>query len=204
MTERADATPAFDAGKLLAFHDACLGLSGWPAQPLDAPAGEIWPPVEVNHASNARLWHEEDLARRRLVGDDAIAANKRAIDRLNQVRNDAVERCDEILMRWLSGAMAHAPRLNSETPAMMIDRLSILALKVRAMRAQSTRIDAGEEHRRLCGERLERLIEQRADLATCLDTLIADCLSGRARFKLYRQYKMYNDPAMNPSVYGEG
>jgi hypothetical protein len=205
MTERAEGGVSFETGRLLAFHDACLDLAAWPGEPgRPLPAGEIWAHVDLNHASNARLWAEEDLARRRTVGDAEIAANKRAIDRLNQARNDAVERCDEVFMGWLSSAMASGSRLHSETPGMMIDRLSILALKVRAMRAQATRTDAGEEHRRMCAERLERLVEQRGDLAGCLDALIADCLAGRARFKLYRQFKMYNDPALNPSLYGEG
>jgi hypothetical protein len=84
----------------------------------------------------------------------------------------------------------------------MIDRLSILALKVFHMRLQTERSDAGGDHLETSRARLARLAEQRADLAGCFDALIADCLAGRARFKVYRQFKMYNDPAFNPYLYG--
>jgi hypothetical protein len=204
-TTLGDPALPLDARQVVGFHDACIGFGGWPAEKAPArPPGALWPWIENNHASNALLWREEDLARRRKVDDAEIAANKRAIDRFNQQRNDAVERCDEILMKVLEDKMGSAPRLHSETPGMMIDRLSILSLKVSAMREQSSRTDVDEKHRKECGARLQRLLEQRADLATCLDALLADCGEGRARFKLYRQFKMYNDPALNPSVYGEG
>jgi hypothetical protein len=180
---------------VVAFHEACLDFGSWPAAAPARPSGPTWPWIESNHANNTRLWREEDLARRREVADAEIVANKRAIDGFNQQRNDAIERCDEVLMQALQATMAAAPRLHSETPAMMIDRLSILSLKVRAMREQSVRGDVEEAHRTRCRERLERLTEQRADLAACLDALVADCAAGRARFKLYRQFKMYNDPA---------
>jgi uncharacterized protein DUF4254 len=195
---------ALDARQIVAFHEECLDSGKWPKEEAPAhPPGALWPWIEANHANNALLWHEEDLARRRQVRDAEIAANKRAIDGFNQLRNDAIERCDDVLMQALEGAMADAPRLHSETPGMMIDRLSILSLKVRAMREQSVRGDAGEEHRARCRARLELLLEQREDLAKCLDALVADCRAGRARFKEYRQFKMYNDPALNPSLYGE-
>jgi hypothetical protein len=195
---------AFDARHVVAFHDACLDSGKWPEEEAPAhPGGDLWPWVEDNHAHNALLWREEDLARRREVPDAEIAANKRAIDRLNQLRNDAVERFDDALAARLGGAMQGAPRLHSETPGMMVDRLSILALKVRAMRAQSLRGDAGDAQRALCRERLVRLAEQRADLAACLDAFLEDCRAGRARFKLYRQFKMYNDPELNPRLQEE-
>ncbi|MGZ5078340.1 MAG: DUF4254 domain-containing protein [Usitatibacter sp.] len=194
----------FDAAQLVAFHDACLDSGKWPDEEAPAhPSGALWPWIGENHACNARLWREEDLARRREVPDAAIAVNKRRIDAFNQKRNDAIERCDEILSDGLDAHMRQAPRLHSETPGMMIDRLSILALKVRAMALQAARQDVDEAHRSQCGARLARLREQRADLAGCLDALIADCRAGRARFKVYRQFKMYNDPALNPSLYGK-
>ena len=84
----------------------------------------------------------------------------------------------------------------------MIDRLSILALKIFHMRIQTERRDANQEHLDTSRTRLNRLTEQRADLAGCFDVLLADCLAGRARFKIYRQFKMYNDPAFNPYLYG--
>jgi hypothetical protein len=92
-------------------------------------------------------------------------------------------------------------RQHSETAGMMIDRLSIMSLKTKAMREQVERTDVSDEHRESCRLKLERLHEQRADLAACLDALLADAAAGKAYFKIYRQFKMYNDPALNPYLY---
>jgi hypothetical protein len=172
--------------------------------------------VLVNHRNNSLLWAEEDLARRTTVSDADIAANKRAIDRYNQARNDATERVDEILLTALglvdpASARTDAPRsivppgsrLNSETAGSMIDRLSILALKLHAMTAQTLRRDVDAAHLEASQARLVRLHQQRADLASCLDALLADARAGRAYFKVYRQFKMYNDPAFNPALVAE-
>jgi hypothetical protein len=97
--------------------------------------------------------------------------------------------------------MPHAARLHSETPGMMVDRLSIQALRIRAMALEARREEAGADHVRRCGERLARLEEQRRDLAACLGALLAECAAGAARFKVYRAFKMYNDPALNPQIY---
>lgn len=190
-----------DPADIVRFHDACVADRAWAASgPARFGAG-VWQWIETNHRFNNLLWDEEDLARRRDVPDSAIAANKRAIDRYNQSRNDAVERIDETLLAALPPAPAHA-RLNSETAGAMIDRLSILALKVFHMRLQTERKDATPAHVAACREKLARLAEQRADLARCLGELLADCAAGRARFKVYRQFKMYNDPALNPHLRG--
>ena len=180
---------------LVRFHDARLAdkprsVSGT-AHFDEGP----WAWIEKNHRFNARLWDEEDLARRQGVPDAEIAANKRAIDRLNQGRNDSVERIDEILVARMGMLKKPDARLHSETPGMMIDRLSILSLKIRAMGSQLQRTDASDEHRAACATKLHRLKEQREDLARCLDELLADCARGTAWFKVYRQFKMYNDPA---------
>jgi hypothetical protein len=177
--------------------DRVLALQDGAATP--SPDTAPWADIAANHACNAGLWDEEDLARRTDVPDAQIVANKRAIDRFNQARNDAVERIDAALLALLPPPREGA-RLHSETAGMMIDRLSILALKVRAMRAQAARSDADDAHRDRCRERLERLQAQRADLAECLRALLADCAAGRACFRIYRQYKMYNDPALNPHL----
>jgi Protein of unknown function (DUF4254) len=152
------------------------------------------------HRANFELWHEEDKARVPEVPDAEIVRVKRAIDSLNQRRNDLVEKMDIWLIDRLDQNIA-AP-LHSETPGLMIDRLSILALKIYHTREESRRTSAAEEHRSKNAERLILLQEQREDLAGCLDTLWAEVLEGRRRFKLYRQMKMYNDPELNPAVYG--
>jgi hypothetical protein len=193
------------AADIVALHDAALAGAGWPSAAAPRHADGAWHWIEQNHRCNGLLWDEEDQARRLDVPDAAIAANKRAIDGHNQRRNDAVERIDELLLAsWAAVTPAPDARLHSETAGMMIDRLSILALKMRAMRAQTVRTDASAEHLAACRDRLARLTEQRNDLVRCLDALIADAARGAAYFKIYRQFKMYNDPALNPYLYGAG
>jgi hypothetical protein len=199
--------PLPGARAITAFHDSAFERPGWP-QPADPGrhGDPLWQALEDNHRFNSLLWNEEDQARRRDVPDSAIAANKRAIDGFNQARNDAVERLDDVLLERLSRlhpAQAAGGTLHSETAGAMCDRLSILALKIRAMRAQTLRTEAGAAHVAQCQARLARLLEQRADLAGCLDRLLADVAAGRACFKLYRQFKMYNDPTLNPYLYGQ-
>ncbi len=209
------ATP-LNARDVTALHDSLLATAGWPGSEPAARDESLWRWIQTNHRFNCRLWAEEDLARRTQVSDSAIAANKRAIDGFNQARNDATERVDELLLSALglvdpASARTDAPvstappgsRLNSETAGSMIDRLSILALKIHAMRAQTQRHDVDAAHRQSSRDRLARLEQQRADLATCLDALLADCAAGRAHFKVYRQFKMYNDPRFNPALVSE-
>jgi hypothetical protein len=197
---------AFDdvrSAAICAFHDADLGRdadSG--GTPTAAPAG-AWSWIEVNHRCNRLLWDQEDLARRRDVPDAAIAANKRAIDGYNQRRNDAIERLDEALLERVAAVVPDVDAWhNSETAGSMVDRLSILALKIFQMRAQATRADASVEHRAVCSGKLARLVLQRSDLGGCLDTLLDRAADGRAYWRVYRQFKMYNDAALNPYLYG--
>jgi hypothetical protein len=186
---------------LTRFHDESHALPGWPARGERHTDG-AWHWVETNHRYNSLLWAEEDLARRRDVGDAAIAANKRAIDGFNQKRNDAVEKIDEALLTRLA-AITPAPdaRLSSETAGSMMDRMSIMSLKIKAMREQTLRTDASAEHIETCKGKLAKLIEQRGDLANCLDRLLAEAAAGTMYYKIYRQFKMYNDPALNPQLY---
>jgi hypothetical protein len=182
------------ASAVMALHD------GAPA-PAQTP---LWEAIAQNHFHNSRLWEQEDLARRRHAPDSEIAGNKRAIDSHNQSRNDAIERIDDALLGALSGVQrAPHARLNSETAGGMMDRLSILSLKIRAMREQTERTDVTREHIEACKAKLARLTEQRADLAGCLDRLLEEAARGESYFKVYRQFKMYNDPALNPAVYNE-
>jgi len=189
--------------EILEFHDHWLAQPDWDAESPAAQAQGVWSHIEHNHRCNCRLWKEEDQARRRNVPDSAIAANKRNIDAVNQQRNDSIEKMDECLLAELAEVEPNAAvRLHSETAGSMIDRLSILALKVFHMRIQTGRADAAQAHIETSRTRLARLVEQRTDLAACFDALLGDCLAGRARFKVYRQFKMYNDPAFNPYLYG--
>ncbi len=204
------------AADITAMHDRLLARPGWPREEAPAMAGDVWHWLQANHRYNSLLWAEEDLARRTTVADAEIAANKRAIDGYNQARNDATERVDEGLLVAFDlvdadSARSDAPvsrvppgaRLNSETAGSMIDRLSIMALKIHAMREQTERGDVDEGHRAASRVRLERLQQQRQDLAQCLDALLADAAAGRAYFKVYRQFKMYNDPRFNPVLVRE-
>ncbi len=181
--------------RLVQFHDARLADKPRPVSGPSHHAEGVWHFIEKNHRFNARLWDEEDLARRRDAPDAEIAAAKRNIDRLNQGRNDSVERIDEALVARIGMLKKPGARLHSEPPGMMIDRLSILSLKIRAMGAQLAREDSGDGHRVACAAKLHRLKEQRDDLCRCLDELLADCARGVAWFKVYRQFKMYNDPS---------
>lgn len=184
---------------LVALHDRALrdADTSWPDEPA-------WGPIEANHRYNRMLWDEEDLARRRNVPDAEIAANKRLIDQYNQRRNDATEAIDEAILTALDEVTpAPGARLNSETAGAMIDRLSILALKIFHMHEQTLRDDVDRDHVAACEAKLARLNTQRADLAACLDMLLADAEAGRAYFKVYRQFKMYNDPALNPYLSGQ-
>ena len=211
--------PPLRAAEVIARHDAALARTDWPRSEAVLTEGAddaMWRWILTNHRFNSLLWAEEDLARRTTVGTDDIATNKRAIDGFNQARNDATERVDEWLLIALglvdeASARSDAPRskvpvgarLNSETAGAMVDRLSIMALKVHAMRRQTERDDVDELHRAASRARLARLLEQRDDLGACLDALLADAAAGRAYFKVYRQFKMYNDPRFNPELVKE-
>ena len=190
---------SLDARAIVAFHDARIATG---RQDERADGDEPWGSIATNHRCNGLLWDEEDQARRTDVPDAAIAANKRAIDGYNQRRNDAIERIDEALLARLAAVTPAADAWhNSETAGSIVDRLSILALKIHHMRVQTLRTDASPGHVAQCGERLARLSRQRDDLARCFDTLLASAALGRAFWRVYRQYKMYNDPALNPYLY---
>ncbi len=194
-------TKLIDSLEIITFHDECVADRSW-AKTAPARFSEgLWQFLELNHRFNNLLWDEEDLARRKDVADSEIAANKRAIDGFNQKRNDAIERMDEVFLNQLPPP-AVGSRLNSETAGSMIDRISILGLKIFHMGEQTRRKDASDEHIATCQAKLERLREQRNDLADCLEQLLADCATGHAHYKVYRQFKMYNDPTLNPYLYG--
>ncbi len=192
------------ASEIVAFHDSCLAVPGWAKSGAQKHASGPWNAIEDNHRFNCLLWDEEDLARRRQVSDAEIAGNKRAIDGFNQRRNDATERIDEQFLAVLD-AVTRMPRarLHSETAGSMTDRLSILSLKCFHMRQQTLRADVPMSHVEECEAKLVRLKEQREDLAGSLGRLLAEASRGESYFKVYRQFKMYNDPKLNPAIYGE-
>lgn len=160
--------------------------------------------VARQHRANFDLWHIEDEARIPGATDAELAAVKRRVDRTNQLRNDLAEELDRALLEYLAPQKLPDPAapLHSESPGLIIDRLSILALKIFHTREEAERPHAPAGHAERNSERLAILEEQRADLAACLDALWAETLDGTRRFKLYRQLKMYNDPTLNPAVYG--
>lgn len=192
------------AADLIAFHDKCVANRDWAKQSPAQFSEGLWQFIELNHRFNNLLWDEEDLARRKDVADSEIATNKRNIDGFNQKRNDAIERMDEVILSSLAGVVQQAGcRLNSETAGSIIDRISIVALKIFHMGLQTQRTDASPEHIATCQAKHARLIEQRTDLAACLEQLLADCAAGVAYYKVYRQFKMYNDATLNPYLYGK-
>jgi len=159
--------------------------------------------VARQHGANFELWHIEDAARTPGATDAELAAVKRRVDQTNQRRNDLAEALDRMLLDWLEARGFPNPQapLHSESPGLIVDRLSILALKIYHTREEAQRPDAPEGHAQRNRERLAILEEQRSDLAGCLDVLWRQTLAGTRRFKLYRQLKMYNDPLLNPAVY---
>jgi hypothetical protein len=171
----------------------------WP-NPLAAAPPQLLQLALANHRANFDLWHQEDQAREPGVTHAAMADIKRSIDTLNQQRNDFVEAMDRLLLAAAGSQNPDAP-LHSESPGLILDRLSILALKIYHTAQECCRPTASEAHHQKNRSRLALLEEQRNDLAACLDALWKETLSGKRRFKLYRQMKMYNDPDLNPSVY---
>ena len=163
--------------------------------------------VSMQHYVNFELWHQEDMARDPDAPDSKIAAVKRAIDVLNQRRNDMIEQMDQYLIDALQSKNIKYTvdaEMNSETPGSIIDRLSINALKIYHMDEEIQRLDVTDEHRKKCSGKLSVLQDQRNDLKKSLETLLADLSSGKKRLKVYQQMKMYNDENLNPVLYQKG
>ena len=171
----------------------------WP-DPSTFAAEPLLKTALAHHRANFDLWHEEDKAREPEASDSRIATVKHNIDKLNQTRNDLVEVMDRDLLEAAGQQNPGAP-LHSESPGLIIDRLSILALKIYHTAEEAHRASASEAHHQKNLGRLTLLKEQRSDLAACLEALWSEVLAGKRRFKLYRQMKMYNDPELNPAVY---
>ena len=172
-------------------------------EPAHAEAGLAGKVCDL-HRFNFLLWHEEDIARSPEVTDAKIAQVKRAIDKYNQARNDAIEKVDDFLIEELArrgvAAAPHAPAA-TETPGAAIDRLSILELRRFHMLEQIERADATPEHREKAAARMAVLDTQRKHLIEALDRLLGEIFAGERPLRVFRQMKMYNDPTMNPYLY---
>ena len=192
----------FDVKQITDLHRATV--AGWHQHDINNTYDGFLEIVCRQHSFNFLLWHEEDIARSQDVDDSRIAQVKRAIDGYNQQRNDWIEKIDDSITEQLAALRvphaADAP-LNTETPGSVMDRLSILALRIYHLDEQARRDDVTAEHLRSVERKIAVCLEQHDDLSTSLDQLRADLLAGRKRHKTYRQMKMYNDPALNPYLY---
>ena len=160
--------------------------------------------VSIQNQINFELWHQEDLARDPDASDTKIANVKRAIDQLNQKRNDLIEEMDQFLLNSINEKNVICDtntEMNSETPGSMIDRLSINALKIYHMDEEINRKEVSAEHHKRCEAKLSILKDQRYDLEKCLMKLLVDLSRGNKRLKVYQQMKMYNDESLNPVLY---
>ena len=152
---------------------------------------------------DAVQWHLEDIIRDPNIDPVEALKIKRRIDASNQVRTDMVEYIDSYLLDKYKDIKPLADaKINTETPAWAIDRLSILELKIYHMRQEVLRTDVEQSHIDACQKKLNTLLEQQKDLSTAIEELIEDIEAGRKYMKTYKQMKMYNDPTLNPVLYG--
>jgi Protein of unknown function (DUF4254) len=184
------------------LHRDCIAR--WHEQAIDNPYSGFLAIACEQLSYNFRLWHEEDKARSPTATDTEIAQVKRAIDKLNQQRNDWIEKLDDWIIEELArrgvAAPATAPQ-NTETLGSTIDRLSILALRIYHLIEQRDRPDAAPEHREAVARKLAIALAQHDDLSRAAQQLADDLFAGRKKHKTYRQLKMYNDPSLNPYLY---
>ena len=149
-------------------------------------------------------WHLEDIIREPSIDPVEALAVKRRIDKSNQDRTDLVELIDSFFLdQYKDVKVLPDATINTESPAWAVDRLSILMIKIFHMEEEVNRADASEEHKAKCQEKLNVLLEQKKDLSTALDQLLDDINAGRKYMKVYKQMKMYNDPSLNPVLYGK-
>ena len=184
---------------LTALHKDSLKL--WNKTGVQYVQSGIYLLAEENHAFNYQLWHAEDRARRDDMGAEFVYKAKREIDGFNQQRNNRMEAMDEWFFHQLQPAAADTCPVHSETPGMIIDRLSILSLKSYHMAIQTTRQDVDQQHREQCTKKLEIINQQLDQLASCLEQLLEEVQAKTRTFRVYHQFKMYNDPNLNPQLY---
>jgi len=175
---------------------------------IDQPVNNPFRKDKIEHLLYAKnwidtvQWHLEDIIRNPNIDPVAALALKRRIDASNQERTDMVEYIDSYFLQQYSGVtVKENAKINSESPAWALDRMSILALKIHHMQEEATRLDASPEHRAKCNEKLNVLLEQKKDLSTAIDDLLTDIENGDKFMKVYKQMKMYNDEELNPVLY---
>lgn len=152
-------------------------------------------------------WHLEDIIRRTDISTELFIQTKRRIDKSNQERTDVVEQIDDWFVMYFKNQKIEPKtyaKMNSESIAWLLDRMSILMLKIYHMDEQTQRKDASQDHIQKCQDKLAILLEQKKDLGVCFDELIADIKVGERFVKVYRQIKMYNDKTLNPQLYKQG
>lgn len=192
-------TNSLNASTITALQKECI--IQWKSQGIKKQHSGFYQLVEENHAFNYQLWHAEDRARREDMNFEFVYLAKREIDFCNQQRNNRMEAMDEWLYATLQPANHNECPVNSESPGMIIDRLSILSLKSYHMALQTERHDASEEHRKTCAQKLAIIHQQLEQLSLCLEQLL-DAVNAKTRtFRVYHQFKMYNDPTLNPELY---
>lgn len=149
-------------------------------------------------------WHFEDIIRDPHIDPSEALVLKRRIDKSNQDRTDLVEQIDTYFREiYKNVKVLPDARINTESPAWAVDRLSILALKIYHMKEQVERPEATADHKAKCQAKLDVLLEQQVDLSTAIDQLLEDIENGHKYMKVYRQMKMYNDPSTNPVLYNQ-
>lgn len=147
-------------------------------------------------------WHMEDIIRDEDIDPTEGLTLKRKIDSSNQKRTDLVEFIDSwFLDKYKNISPREDAKINSETPAWAVDRLSILALKIYHMNLEAQRESASEDHRKKCTDKLNVLLEQQKDLSEAIEQLLFDIENGQIKMKVYKQMKMYNDQSLNPILY---
>ncbi len=178
------------------------------ADNVDIPVSNPYQKDKVEHLLYLKnwidtvQWHLEDIIRNPTIDPVKALAIKRRIDVSNQERTDVVEYIDShFLKQYIASIPQKEATINTESPAWAIDRLSILTLKIYHMQAEVNRPDASEEHKAACSQKLSVLLEQRKDLSLAIDELLLDIEQGKKYMKVYKQMKMYNDPALNPVLY---
>ena len=182
-------------------YHICDDVDAVCAQPY--AEGSIEQTLYAKNWIDAVQWHLEDIIRDPQIDPVAALALKRRIDRSNQDRTDMVEELDSYFRNlYAEVKVSEGATINTESPAWALDRLSILALKIYHMQQEVIRTDADAAHISRCQAKLDVLLEQRTDLITAIDQLLADIAAGKKYMKVYRQMKMYNDPATNPVLYG--